>query len=158
MSRARFLFLLELLFSCNHHTCVDAGPQYKTINVSVPVDTDQHDNPHLVCPPSKWYHILLFYLVNYFSHAATVRSIPGELMLSTIYNAIFALFLPYSGVLRGIEAIVRHGMFYSDELRRAARSGALCIVIRTKDWEPRNGQLIKGFEDSGSTFHSNTSG
>jgi hypothetical protein len=71
-----------------------------------------------------------------------------------------AILLPTSGIIRGLTAIMHAGFFGESILaimRRgsfgnnppldiAARSGALCTVIRTKDWKllPRTSDLTKG--------------
>jgi hypothetical protein len=87
--------------------------------------------------------ILSFFLGNYAAHAATVISYPGESIASTIGAIVFALVFPTPGIVRGLNAIVRHAAFVSDPLEQAARAGALCMVVRTKDWKPMDGERIK---------------
>ncbi len=108
------LFVLILL----NKLLVSGRPHNHNISISVPDGTTQHGDPHLVCPPSRWYDIALFYLVNYASHAVTVTAVPGEKILSVVFNIVAAFLFPYSGILRVIEAIVRHDMlFCHDDLK-----------------------------------------
>jgi hypothetical protein len=113
------------------------------ITITVPEGSSNHGDPNLLCTPTKWYELLLFYALNYLSHAATVKTLPGERASDLILNTLAALFYPFSGINRGIEAIVRHAALFSkDEIHRATKAGALCVVIRSKEWRPKDGQLM----------------
>lgn len=60
---------------------------------------------------------------------------------------VMALIYPYSGLMRGIEAITRRAAWRKgDELQRAAAAGALCVVVRDKTWRPLDGQVVEGVE------------
>ncbi len=48
---------------------------------------------------------------------------------------LLALGLPTSGVLRGLDALRRHAIIGGSPLQKARKAGALCEVVRTKDWE-----------------------
>jgi hypothetical protein len=117
-----------------------------------------HGDPQLSCTPTKWSDIASFFLGNYFAHAATVRTYPGEGGTSTLLAMLGALLLPTSGFLRGLTSIMRLGTFYgrqfslkelwkaamsTPDYRTAAASGALCMLVRTPNWRPRNGDIIK---------------
>jgi hypothetical protein len=39
-------------------------------------------------------------------------------------------------------AIIRRARLSESDLRAAARAGALCMVVRTKDWKPQPGDVI----------------
>jgi hypothetical protein len=101
--------------------------------------------------------VLIFFLANYFAHAATVKALPGESTKDLAFAVFLAITFPFSGVSRGLEAIVRHASFccddlkkaartgalciivrsfYCDDLKKAARAGALCIIVRSADWKP----------------------
>jgi hypothetical protein len=82
------------------------------ITITVPDRTTQHGDPNLLCTPTKWTDVLLFYAVNYLAHAVTVKSIPGQQLYDTIQVILAALIYPYSGIMRGIEAITRRAAFY----------------------------------------------
>lgn len=119
------------------------APPMMNITISVPEGTSNHGDPDLLCVPSKWTNILLFYAVNYLAHAVTVKSLPGEKLANTVFFIALALIYPYSGLLRGLEAIARRAAWFrGNELQRAARAGALCVVVRNKRWKPLDGQII----------------
>jgi len=63
-------------------------------------------------------------------------------MADTAFAIFLALIYPYSGIARGLEAIVRHSNLLSgeSELQKAARAGALCVVVRSKAWVPPDGR------------------
>ncbi|KAH9203370.1 hypothetical protein DL95DRAFT_399397 [Leptodontidium sp. 2 PMI_412] len=111
--------------------------------ITVPEGTSNHGDPNLLCTPTKWYQVLLFFLVNYVSHAVTVKALPGERTSDVFWSILCALFYPYSGINRGLEAIVRHAAWRSgNALQRAAHAGALCVVVRSEEWTPKNGERI----------------
>ena len=53
-----------------------------------------------------------------------------------------ALLLPTAGAARGFDAIARHARFRKKPLQRAARAGALCMVVRTESWEIRDNEVV----------------
>ncbi len=79
---------------------------------------------------------LSFYLGNYFTHVATVKTYPGESIKSTLKALVLALLFPASGSARGLTAIVRCAVLQRTPLQKAARSGALCMVVRSAEWRP----------------------
>jgi hypothetical protein len=117
-----------------------------------------HGDPRLSCTPTKWSDVAAFFLGNYVAHAATVKAYPGEGGTSTLLAMLGALLLPTSGLLRGLSSIMRLGTFYgrgfslkglwkaamsAPDYRTAAASGALCMLVRTANWRPRDGDVIK---------------
>ncbi len=60
-------------------------------------------------------------------------------MLRGVLSMLLALILPTSGVIRGLDAIRRHAMIGGSPLQKAKKAGALCEVVRTKDWKPQPG-------------------
>ncbi|KAF7357534.1 Pogo transposable element protein [Mycena sanguinolenta] len=107
------------------------------ITVSVPDGTTiQGDS---FCKPATPFDILVFYLANYFAHAVTIKSDPGEKGIAKYLSYAAALFFPVSGLMRGLSTIVRRGRFTHGALTQAARSGALCMVVRNEEWEPEDG-------------------
>jgi len=106
------------------------------MTISVPAGTSDHGDPKLLCTPTKWLDILIFFLANYIAHAATVKALPGETTKDLAFTVFLAITFPFSGVTRGLEAIVRHASFYrnANDLKTAARAGALCIVVRNERW------------------------
>ena len=57
-------------------------------------------------------------------------------MPSTIQALLVALLFPAAGVSRGLTTIIRFAILQKTPLQTAARAGALCMVVRTKEWEP----------------------
>jgi hypothetical protein len=107
------------------------------ITITVPEGTSNHGDPNLLCTQAKWTDIVLFYAVNYLAHAVTVKSLPGEKLIDAAHIIFSALIYPYSGVIRGIEVIIRRAAYHQgNELQRAARAGALCVVVRSELWTP----------------------
>jgi hypothetical protein len=79
---------------------------------------------------------VIFYFGNYFAHAATVQTYPGESLRSTIRALVLALLFPAAGISRGLTTIIRCAKRQKTPLQIAARAGALCMVVRTKEWQP----------------------
>lgn len=82
-------------------------------------------------------------LANFVAHAATVKSIPGEVALSASWALILALALPASGVRKGLTAIHQRAVLADTPLKTAARAQALCMVVRTSEWKPQTGDVVE---------------
>ena len=110
--------------------------RYVNITISAPDGASDHGDPKLLCTPTKWHDIIVFFLANYVSHAATVKAYPGESSKDLAFAVFLAITFPFSGVARGLEAIMRHASFYrnANDLQTAARAGALCIIVRDERW------------------------
>lgn len=119
------------------------SPSLQNITITAPNGTSDHGDPHLLCTPSTWTDIAIFFLAHFVSHAATVKSLPGEPMAATWLAELTALLLPVSGIVRGINAIYSRAVFGKTPLETAARAGALCTVVRSDKWEPKPGDKIK---------------
>ncbi|KAI9825795.1 MAG: hypothetical protein M1832_000735 [Thelocarpon impressellum] len=113
--------------------------------VCAPVKNTDPD-PDVHCKPTKWFHILLFFTTNYFIHAATVRSLPGENAYASSTFKFACLLAPFTGIRRGLNIILRASALSGDALHAAARANALCMVVRSKDWRPKGGDLFTGCE------------
>ena len=100
------------------------------ITVMVPEGFSKHGDKHLFCESTKWYHVLLFFVANYLSHAATVKARPGQSTAQTIMDFVGALFLPYSGLMRAVEMIMKSSKPGTSDLHKAANAGALCMVVK----------------------------
>jgi len=123
------------------------------ITITLPEGATNHGNAKILCTPSDWQDILIFFLVNYVAHALTVVVLPGEGPLSHLTNALTSLLFPAFGAYRGLRAIFvgyetikkKFGDQSSEEeqdLRKARRAGALCMIVRASDWVPRDGDEI----------------
>ncbi|KAJ7442121.1 hypothetical protein FB451DRAFT_1190675 [Mycena latifolia] len=121
----------------------------QNITIIAPVGTTQHGDDHLLCVPTRPWDILVFILANYLAHAVTVQSYPGESSFDLAWGTVAAVLSPTSGMIRGITAIMRRGWFSGSDPRKAHLDGtplqtalccgALCMVVRTKDWKPLPG-------------------
>jgi hypothetical protein len=119
-------------------------PALTNFTIQVPFGTTNHGDSRIICTPTKWHEVMLFFAINYFSHAFTMKSAPGEKSVHKLLDFASALLFPYSGISRGIEALFRHSAWSSkDDLQMAVRSGALCAVVRSGDWKPIDGMEIK---------------
>lgn len=102
---------------------------------AAPEGSRNHGNPSLLCRVPSWHEYVIFYFGNYFAHAATVISTPGEGSWERAFIVMSALLLPGSGIARAVEAIVLHARTAKHPLKRAARAGALCMIAEAP--EPR---------------------
>ena len=105
------------------------------ITVTVPDGFSNHGNDDLFCLPATWYQIAIFFLVNYGSHALTIKSRPGQTYYHAARDVMCALLGPFSGVRRAIDSFGRSSWPSENHLIKAARAGALCIVVRNQEWQ-----------------------
>jgi hypothetical protein len=132
----RFLLLhyriapLLALYTLLGVTYCAPAPLSTNDTVILPPGTSNHGIPNLLCLPAKWTDIAAFFLGNYIAHAATVVLQPGSSPLNTAVAMIFACLLPGSGLARALRAIMAGIRFTQDELRVAARAGALCTFLK----------------------------
>lgn len=116
------------------------------ITILVPNGTVMHDDGHVLCVyGSSWrvtLYIATFFAANYVSHAATIKSSPGDRTPVIVCNMVLALFFPVSGLMRAVNAIARFGRWGDSDLEKACRAGALCMVIRVHGWIPAVGQTL----------------
>ncbi|KAL8797776.1 MAG: hypothetical protein Q9195_000128 [Heterodermia aff. obscurata] len=106
--------------------------------------TTDHGKPGLLCTPTAWTDVITFLLANYITHAATVKSNPGEPALRSFVALATALIYPAAGIVRGLDGIFRHAVTSSSPLQTAKKAGALCTVVRTRDWQPQSGDVVQG--------------
>ena len=104
-----------------------------SVNITVPYGTTDHGDIDIVCNPPVFSDFLWFYLGNYFSHAATIMTLPGQNNLSILYSIIWALTTPTSGLARGLQVILRGASLTRNPLKRAHRANALVMVVRESD-------------------------
>ena len=90
------------------------------------------------CRPIGWEQILVFFLTNYVAHAATTISIPGTRPVWIWAQwPILTFFFPFAGLGRSIGLLVNHVQYGHDELGKALAVGAVVVVGRSKNWQPR---------------------
>ncbi|KAI2473840.1 hypothetical protein F4781DRAFT_427076 [Annulohypoxylon bovei var. microspora] len=121
----------------------------QTTTIVLPGNVSNHGSANLICTPAGWTDVALFYLGNFVAHAATVRVSPGEPLLDRIVNSIAVLLFPQAGAMKGLNAIFRCAVLEKSPLQRAARSGALCMVVRSPEWKPMPGESIQGLSYMG---------
>ncbi|KAF7555999.1 hypothetical protein G7Z17_g1731 [Cylindrodendrum hubeiense] len=99
--------------------------------ITVPKGSSNHSTPNLICTPPQATDYIVFFFTNYFAHAATVVSKPGQSLARTCLFIVLALILPGSGIIRALSAILHHASTeFKNPAKRAARAGALCMVVR----------------------------
>jgi hypothetical protein len=77
---------------------VSQGDGLIQFNITAPNGTSNHGNPHLLCVQASQSTVLLFFLGNYFAHAATVLTKPGASAFQQFNTINNALFWPSSGL------------------------------------------------------------
>lgn len=102
----------------------------RNITIAVPSGTTVYQNPPEICTPASWMDILLFYLANYVAHLGTIRVVPGLTWLRAGAVYISCFFFPLVGLQSALDCILHCVIFSPDDLQRAARAGALCMVNR----------------------------
>jgi hypothetical protein len=96
----------------------------------------------VVCNPTDWQSLLLFFLVNYASHAATVPLSPGGTLITNLPWVTIALMFPLAGLGKSVALILTQGLYVDErfrtapEVRRAAIRGAFVVAMRTPQWKP----------------------
>lgn len=134
--------------------------------IEVP-DSTKEPEEGIICFPLPWYRIAIFFLVNYVAYAATIIPFPGQPTLLAFLDFLTAVFLPYSGLWRGVSLIWRSVLFSATRwnrvrdqegvrakwkeftrrnlLEEAAGAGALAVVVRSYEkWVPRSNEVVKG--------------
>ncbi|KAI4180259.1 MAG: hypothetical protein L6R41_007346 [Letrouitia leprolyta] len=106
--------------------------------------TKESDGTEVWCQPARWYDIIWFIFTNFILHALSVRSLPGERSFTSTVFKFCCFLVPYTGVRRGLCLILRASNFTSNDLQSAARANALCMVIRSPEWRPKDGQIVEG--------------
>jgi hypothetical protein len=115
------------------------GAMDNTTVIISPGDSN-HGDPGLLCRPSSWIDIAIFFLGNYFAHAATIITLPGESTISVAIASLAALLFPITGMVRGVRAIRRFSILGKNDLEVAARAGALCTIVRSSSPDHGDGK------------------
>jgi hypothetical protein len=87
-------------------------------------------------PPASWENIAVFFIGNYLSHAATVKLPPATTMLTNAGICFSALVMPATGLVFGLGALSQAHKGYKEdsELKKVALASALCMYVRTAEW------------------------
>ena len=129
-----------------------ASSPLRNVTFTVPEGTRDHGNPRLLCTPAKWTNVATFLLANFVAHAVTVKTQPGEPVISIFAALVYAFCFPGFGTVRGLDAIFRHAITGSSPLQMAKKAGALCQVVRSSDWKPWPGDIVRGEPIPGCLF------
>jgi hypothetical protein len=153
--------LLHLTVSILCYLGLATSRSTQNFTIEVPYGTTNHGKPNLLCTPPTWSDFASYLLLNYVAHGATVVSYPGERAFDTFLCVVAAILFPTFGVIRAFNFIVRHPVLTAkNDLEMAARSGALCMLVRSPSWKPQKGDKIRNvlIKDRGrSTSHSDPS-
>jgi hypothetical protein len=113
------------------------------ITFTLPEGTSNHGNPNLLCTPTSWTDVIVFFLGNYAAHAATIYSFFYETKWDKRFNALRALFIPAFGFQRAIFLIMSFAILGKSDLEVATRSGVLVMLVRASNWRPLEGDSLR---------------
>ncbi|KAF8544157.1 hypothetical protein BDD12DRAFT_112038 [Trichophaea hybrida] len=88
------------------------------------------------------WEILQFIGINYVAHAFTINIAAGYGWIYASIFSLMSLFFPSVGLVSACRSLEQIPTATKCPLERAARAGALCMVVRTKHWEPRDGDKV----------------
>ena len=116
--------------------------------IQLPEGTTNHNDPSLICTPPTWRDMAVFFITNYFIHAATLPTFPGESKREILFSVVNALFNPGLGALRTTRAFLLRPAWryyrHQKPLECALDAGALCMVVReTSSLSSRMGQYAE---------------
>ena len=118
-------------------TLANMQPALRNFTIALPAGTSTHGDPHLLCPPTQWETIVIFFVVNFIAHAATVKLPPAPSNLIKIQIFFGALLMPSSGMVFAIQAFKQTILgLGKSKAQKAAIAGSLCMYARSKDWRP----------------------
>jgi hypothetical protein len=112
-----------------------------SLSTATPVIRPRQVEPP-VKPSTALQETLKFIATNYIAHAFTVSIAAGYGSYYSILFAFASLFFPYIGLVTACRSLEQLAVLEPDPLKRAARAGALCMVVRTKFWEPKRGDKV----------------
>jgi hypothetical protein len=113
------------------------NPQLRNFTIALPASTSNHDDPHLLCPPTTWIRVSVFFLGNHLAHAATVKLPPAVSAMSNLRICFSALLMPASGLVLALLAFAHavRGIGKS-EAQKVGIAGGLCMYAGSGGWRP----------------------
>lgn len=113
------------------------NPPLRNFTIALPAGTSNHGDPHILCPPTTWASIAVFFLGNYLAHAATVKLPPATSLLSNLRICFGALLMPAIGLVFALRAFAQaiRGIGKS-EAQKVGIAGGLCMYARSSGWRP----------------------
>jgi len=94
------------------------------------------------CEANVLIPILKYIATNYIAHAFTIRFNPGYGPVYTIFLSVASLVFPYLEFIAACRNLEYLSLFSKDPLDRALKAGALCMVARTQNWTPEEGEKV----------------
>ncbi|KAF8542014.1 hypothetical protein BDD12DRAFT_641404, partial [Trichophaea hybrida] len=76
---------------------------------------------------------------NYIAHSFTIKLAAGYGSSYGILFGFASLFFPYICLVTASRSLEQMSILEKDPMKRAARAGALCMVVQTKFWKPNPG-------------------
>ena len=141
---SRALLHVTLSILCLLGVAISRPTQNITIDVPTRTTNNAEQSSLSSCIPATWIDIANYFLFNYVAHGATVVSYPGEPLFDTLLSVVAAILFPTSGVIRSLNFIIRRPLLTAkNDLEVAARSGALCMLVRSSSWKPQQGDDIR---------------
>lgn len=92
----------------------------------------------LYCRKANPQDIILYFLLNYVTHAFTLKSFPGDGAIYSVSLSLLSLLFPYAGILKAWDSIRSGTIRSKPDLERAREAGALAIVGRDYGWKPKS--------------------
>jgi len=119
----------------------------RNFTIALPASTSNHGDPHLLCPPTTWISVSIFFLGNYVAHAATVKLPPAVSAISNLRICFSALMMPASGLVLALRAFA-HAVcgIGKSEAQRVGIAGGLCMYARSSGWRPSG--IVKSLRSS----------
>lgn len=94
------------------------------------------DGGDVLCKPANWSDVILFLLLNYGTHLATLRTDPAKGWVTTTFWYLWVLATPFLGIAINTDYLFRLPNFAKTDLETVALSKALVVVVRKSDWAP----------------------
>ncbi|KAF8538681.1 hypothetical protein BDD12DRAFT_910647 [Trichophaea hybrida] len=89
-----------------------------------------HNSSNTYCWPADWSDVAKFFIANYFTHAFTDITHPGERTRGIVGFMLWSLFMPFAGVGRAVAVIAAYARGAKDDLTIAHRAGALYTLVK----------------------------
>ncbi|KDQ55300.1 hypothetical protein JAAARDRAFT_333000 [Jaapia argillacea MUCL 33604] len=105
----------------------------------------------VICSPATWHNIIVFFMINYAAHAATIPAAAGATWYDTMFWTVVCLLLPFAGLGKAMGLVLNYTWVGDSELEKAWARDALLVVARSNAWEPSDEpeevyvKLPKGF-------------
>lgn len=121
-------------------------------NFTIPSGWTDHGVKGLVCRPTDWTTMASFFISNYIAHAFTIKKTPGQSTANYVAAMFIAFCYPSFGVSRALETLIYCTVLpfcdKPDGLQQALEDDALCMLVRSRTWKPRQGDILRQLVDN----------